>query len=177
MDDLRPAAFLDRDGVINYDTGHVGHYNEIQYKKGCFDAVRTLNAKGFRVFIITNQAGIGKGIYTLEVFKDCMKQMIIDFKKNKAHIDDIRYCPYHKDAILKEFIHHNHPWRKPNPGMINDLFLKWPTDKKNSFVVGDKTSDIEAAKNAGINGYIINDNDSLYELILKIPEFIGNSYE
>ena len=130
MDDLRPAAFLDRDGVINYDTGHVGHYNEIQYKKGCFDAVRTLNAKGFRVFIITNQAGIGKGIYTLEVFKDCMKQMIIDFKKNKAHIDDIRYCPYHKDAILKEFIHHNHPWRKPNPGMINDLFLKWPTDKK-----------------------------------------------
>ena len=46
MDDLRPAAFLDRDGVINYDTGHVGHYKEIQYKKGCFDAVRTLNAKG-----------------------------------------------------------------------------------------------------------------------------------
>ena len=62
--------------------------------------------------------------------------------------------------------------KNQNPGMINDLFLKWPTDKKNSFVVGDKTSDIKVTKNAGINGYIINDNDSLYELILKIPEFI-----
>lgn len=167
---IKPAAFLDRDGVINIDKGHVGKYSDIKYTEECFEAVKKLNLLGFRVFVITNQAGIGKGIYSLNIFKTCMKKIMQDFSKNSAIIDDYRFCPYHEEAKLLKYRYFNHPWRKPNPGMIFDLLENWNTDISKSFLIGDKDSDLKAASNANITGYMFKENMSLLKFIKKIPE-------
>ena len=142
---IKPAAFLDRDGVINIDKGHVGKYSDIEYTEGCFEAVKKLNLLGFRVFIVTNQAGIGKGIYSLSTFKTCMIKIMEDFSKNSASIHDYRFCPYHQEAKLLKYKYTNHPWRKPNPGMLLDLLKNWSTDISKSFLIGDKNSDLKAS--------------------------------
>lgn len=166
----KPAAFLDRDGVINIDYGHVGNKNNITYIKESLQAIKYIKDLGFRVFVITNQAGIAKGYYSTSDYHECMNKITNDLSTHNTEIDDIRYCPYHEDAIDKNFYHKNHPWRKPNPGMILDLIDKWPTNLNASFLVGDSKSDILAAKNAKINGYLFNGNESLLNFVKKIPE-------
>ena len=168
--ELKPAVFLDRDGVINLDFGHVGHVDSIVYVDGALTGVKLLNDLGFRVFIVTNQAGIGKGLYTVADFESCMEKIAKDLADLGAFYDDIRFCPFHPDAVLLEYRHPNHFWRKPNPGMLHDLMRCWNTNEGKSFLVGDKESDINAAKNASINGYLFDGSISLYDFLLKVPE-------
>lgn len=164
------AAFLDRDGVINLDFGHVGNPEEIIYVKGAFKAVRMLNNLNFYVFIVSNQAGIGKGKYTYEDYLECIEKIKKDFADEGAVFNDIRYCPYHEEAIQEKYRVKDHPFRKPNPGMLLDLEKTWNIDMKNSFLIGDKQSDLLAARAAGINGYLFDENDCLETFVKKVPE-------
>lgn len=168
----KPAAFLDRDGVINVDYGHVGKKNDIKYVKDSLQAIRYLKKLGFRVFVVTNQAGIAKGLYSKSDYIECMDKIAEDLKKYNVKIDDIRYCPFHKDAVIEAYYHEDHPWRKPNPGMILDILDHWPTCLKSSFLVGDNKSDVVAAENSNIKGYIFKQNQSLLNFIKTIPEVI-----
>ena len=162
---IKPAAFLDRDGVINLDHGHVGKYENIDYVKGVFNAVRILNHNNYRVFIVTNQAGIAKGLYSEDDFYDCMNKIKHDFAKNGAYFDDIMFCPYHKDALNKKYYQPNHPDRKPNPGMLVKLIDKWPTKLSKSFMVGDRDTDILAATSLGLNSFLFENNIPLDSFI------------
>ena len=165
----KPAAFLDRDGVINVDHGHVGEVHRLEYIPKALESVAYLNQLGFFVFIVTNQAGIAKGKYTVEAYNTVMAKIFYDLEKCNGHIDDVRFCPYHDDAIEEQYRYHNHPWRKPNPGMITNLIETWNVDVTNSFLVGDKQTDLRAAEHAGIPGFLFDGNVDLETFIKSIP--------
>jgi D,D-heptose 1,7-bisphosphate phosphatase len=145
----RPALFLDRDGVLNEEVGHVGTVDRFSWIKGAREAVKLANDRGWYVFIVTNQSGLGRGLYSLEDFHALHAHMDAELRQVGAHIDDLRYCPHHPKAGQGDF-QRDCAWRKPAPGMLLDLMRYWPIDRGRSVLIGDKSSDLEAADRAGI---------------------------
>jgi len=146
---FRPALFLDRDGVINVDLGHVGTIDLFVWIEGAREAIRNANELGYYVFVATNQAGIAKGCYSLENYFALTQHIRAELSRFGAHIDDERYCPYHPEAVVLAY-RRDSDWRKPKPGMIIDLLSHWAVDKSASLMIGNKNSDLEAAHAAGI---------------------------
>jgi D-glycero-D-manno-heptose 1,7-bisphosphate phosphatase len=169
MVEARPAAFLDRDGVVNVDRGYVGRTDDFTLVEGAAQAIALLNRKKYLVFVVTNQSGIGRGVYTEDDFAAVVSHMHSLLAQEGAHIDDLRYCPFHPEAALTRY-RTEHPWRKPGPGMILDLLEHWKVDRRNSFSIGDSPRDVEAAKAAGIPGYLF-EGGSLFEFLRTVkPE-------
>ena len=154
----RPAAFLDRDGVINHDDGYMGTKERIRWMTNSAKAIARLNAAGYFVFLFTNQSGVARGFFTesdLNTLHDWMRE---ELAAQGAHIDDVRYCPHHPDGSVEGYLEDHH-WRKPSPGMIHDLMAHWPVRHQDSFVIGDRASDIEAAKAADLPGFLFEGGD------------------
>lgn len=164
----RKAIFFDRDGVLNVDTGWVGTADRFNWMTNAIDAIRYANDHDYSVFVVTNQAGVAKGLYTendVLALHAYMQQQVL---RAGATIDDIRYCPYHPEAVVPAY-RRNSDWRKPQPGMIMDLVKKWNVCGNGSFLIGDKDSDIAAANAAGLPGILFSGGD-LLALIKKTVE-------
>jgi D,D-heptose 1,7-bisphosphate phosphatase len=161
-----PAAFLDRDGVINRDVGHIGTLARWEWTAGAIDAIRHLNRSGYYVFVITNQAGIAKGKYTVEDYWDLRDAVREQLFLEGAQIDDERFCPYHPEGVVEQWRGESN-WRKPEPGMIEDLIGAWPVDRERSFLVGDQPTDLQAASSAQIRGYMF-EGGNLDEFVTAI---------
>jgi D,D-heptose 1,7-bisphosphate phosphatase len=159
----RPAVFFDRDGVLNYDRGWVGFKKDFHWMETAKEAVRAVNDAGFHAFIVTNQPGVARGLYGESDVHALHAWVIDELHKSGATIDDVNYCPHHVDATVPHY-RKACRMRKPEPGMINDLCARWQVDKRRSFLVGDKLSDIEASSRAGISGSLVGDRD-LYSLV------------
>ncbi len=162
----RPAVFLDRDGVINEDAGHVGSIDRFVWMDGAREAIRALNDKGYLVFIVTNQAGVARGLYSEADVHSLHAHVRDELRKFGAHIDDIRYCPYHVDAVMPAY-RKDSDWRKPKPGMLLDLMASWCVKREASCLIGDQPTDLAAAQAAGIRGHRF-DGGNLHDFVREL---------
>ena len=149
----RKAAFLDRDGVLNVDRGYVHRIADLQWIDGAQAAVRRLNDAGYLVLVVTNQSGIGRGYYDEAALEAVHARLAADFAASGARVDAFYACPFHPEAVHDRYRHPDHPDRKPNPGLILRAIADWGVDPAASFLIGDKPSDMEAARRAGVRGY------------------------
>jgi D-glycero-D-manno-heptose 1,7-bisphosphate phosphatase len=149
----KPAAFLDRDGVINVDHGYVARREDFQWIDGASAAVRALNEAGYYVFVATNQSGIARGLYVVEDMHKLHDFMTSELARAGARIDDIRFCPFHPEGTVEAYRRVS-DWRKPAPGMILDLMENWPVERERSVLIGDKDTDMEAARAANVRGLL-----------------------
>ncbi len=158
---LTPALFLDRDGVINIDNGYVHQAAECEFVEGIFDLVIRANTLGYKVIVVTNQAGIARGYYTEVQFLDFSAWMKNEFSRNQAHIDEIYFCPHHPMHGLGKY-HIECDCRKPAPGMFLKAQAAFNIDMQASVMVGDNISDLKAAiaaKVGSLNLFISNSID------------------
>jgi len=164
----RRAVFFDRDGVINLDRGYTYRTEDVEWVEGALAAISYFNQNGFIVIIVTNQSGIARGYYTDEDVNLLHAWMNSQLKIQGAHIDGFYYCPHHPKGIVAE-LQKDCDCRKPAPGMIKRAIADWNIDPNQSFLVGDKESDVEAAKAAGIAGYLFA-GGNLYEFLESIKK-------
>ncbi len=145
----RRALFLDRDGVLNHDHGYVGTRDRWDWIDGAREAVRLATARGWHVFIVTNQSGVARGHYTEAAVQDLLAWVGEEARRAGGTIDDARYCPYHPEAPLPAYRQAS-DWRKPAPGMLHDLIRAWELDPSRCLLVGDQPTDLAAAAAAGV---------------------------
>jgi D-glycero-D-manno-heptose 1,7-bisphosphate phosphatase len=141
---MNRALFIDRDGVINTDKVHVFEIDRFEFTDGIFDLCRRYADAGYRIIVITNQAGIAKGYYSEHDFMMLTRWMIEEFKHNDVEIAAVYHCPHHPDFTGKC------DCRKPEPGMIMNAVEEFNLDISACVLIGDKESDLEAGRRAGI---------------------------
>ncbi|MDP3173462.1 HAD family hydrolase [Phenylobacterium sp.] len=156
---LRPALFLDRDGVLNVDHGYVHRWEDFRWIPGAKEVIGAFNRAGWLVFVVTNQSGIGRGYYTEDAMLALHARMIEDLAASGGRIDAVYYCAQHPEATVEAYRHPDPPDRKPNPGMILRALAEWPVDRERSVMVGDKPADLEAALRAGLRGLLFPGGD------------------
>jgi len=151
---VRAALFLDRDGVINEERNYVCRIEDFTFIDGVFDLCRSAKLAGMAIVVITNQAGIGRGYYTKAQFHDLIKWMCDRFSEEGIDIDGVYYCPYHPVHGVGKYKIDSFD-RKPNPGMILRARDELGLHLSDSILIGDKASDIAAAKAAGVGRTVL----------------------
>jgi D-glycero-D-manno-heptose 1,7-bisphosphate phosphatase len=169
---LSKAVFLDRDGVINVDHGYVSQLSDFKFIEGSISAMQKLNRAGYKIIIVTNQSGIARGLYSEKEFLDLMEEVEKILIQNAVKISGIYYCPHHPDGSVPK-------WsivckcRKPSSGMLKKAIRDHQIDPSQSFMVGDKITDIEACQAAGLTRCCLVDHqdeiiDSSMKAIVEI---------
>lgn len=156
---MRPALFLDRDGVINRDHGYVHRVEQVEFLPGIFDLGRAAVARGMPIVVVTNQSGIGRGLYTEADFHRLMDWMRGEFARQGAPILAVEFCPDHPREGLGAYRREN-PRRKPGPGMLLDAAAAHGLALAGSVLVGDRASDALAGLRAGVGTRIMVGGDA-----------------
>lgn len=153
MNEVQKALFLDRDGVINVEKNYVCRIEDFEFLPGIFELCAVAGELGFKLIVITNQAGIGRGYYSEDDYQRLTDWMLEQFRERGSPIDLVYHCPYHPTAGIGEYRKESFD-RKPNPGMILKACRDFGLDLSKCVLIGDKDSDIEAGRAAGI-GYLL----------------------
>ncbi len=166
---MRKALFLDRDGVLNKEIGtYVFSSEKFEWNKDVFEFLKKAQEKGFLLIIVTNQAGIAKGLYTEKTVKNLMTEKLKELQKNGISITNYYFSPHHPDYGLSLD-------RKPSSLMLEKAMARYKINPNCSLIIGDNETDIEAGLGAGINGIRIDSNQALMPLWDKIDELTSNS--
>jgi D-glycero-D-manno-heptose 1,7-bisphosphate phosphatase len=150
----RPALFLDRDGVIVEDTQYLGRAQDVRMLEGAAAAIARCNALGIPVIVVSNQSGIARGLYDWSGFAAVQGAIASALAEAGARLDAVLACAHHADGKAPLNVA-DHPWRKPNPGMIVAAAERMKLDLARSFMVGDRASDLAAGRAAALAGGIL----------------------
>ena len=154
------TIFLDRDGVINKDINYLYKVKDFQFIDGIFDSCIYFQKLGFKIIVVTNQSGISRNYFSEKEYKNLTNWMLNEFRKNGIKILDVFHCPHLPNS--------NCSCRKPMPGMFIDAKKKYNIDMENSWLIGDKETDIIAANSSGIsNTILVKSNHKINELDSK----------
>lgn len=148
------AIFLDRDGTINVDTGHVHKISDFKFENNVIIGLKILQDAGFSFFIVTNQSGIGKGYYSENDFKVFNQYLINQLYLQGINIKKTYFCPYHPTDGIGEY-KKDSPLRKPRTGMLEQASQEFNIEKDKSWMIGDKWSDIKAGNDFGIKSILL----------------------
>ena len=151
---MRKALFLDRDGVINFDYGYVHKVSNFKFIEGIFKLSQQAVLSGYLILVITNQAGIGRGFYTLKEFEALCDWMCRKFLENGVVVSKVYHSPFHPTCGIGVY-KKDHETRKPRPGMIHLAEDEFDLDLSSSMLIGDKKTDIQAGNNAGVGVNIL----------------------
>ena len=149
---MQKVIFLDRDGVINEDYGYVGKIEDFKFIDGVFEACKSFKNLGYEIVVVTNQSGIARGYYSEDEFLKLTSYMQDEFLKKEISILKTYYCPH--------LPNNNCSCRKPKSGMILQALDEFDINLDNSWLIGDKLSDIECAKNANIKNRVLIDKNA-----------------
>ena len=161
------AVFLDRDGVLNEERDYLYKVEDFKFIDGVIDALFYLQSKNYALFIVTNQSGIGRGYYSEQDFETLTKWMLEELMENKIEISRVCYCPHIDDD--------NCNCRKPKTGMIDTIMNSCNIDIENSWMIGDKDSDIQCALNVGIYNTIQVKSGHQFSMANSNAKYILNS--
>ena len=146
---MNAAAFLDRDGVINVDRAYVHRWEDFEFVPGSLDAVARLAGAGYRIVVVTNQSGIARGMYTQAQYEALTARMLAAFEERGVRITAVYHCPHHPAGRVAAFAR-DCDCRKPAPGMLLRAAAEHGLSLPDSILVGDRGSDIAAARTAGV---------------------------
>ncbi len=164
----KPAVFIDRDGTINEQRGYINHISRFKIIPGVEDAIRLLNQNNFLAIVVSNQSGVARGFYPIELVHEVhalMKQLL---EENGSFLDAIFFCPHHPDGVIPEYTRKCN-CRKPGTGLIDQACRSFDIDLSNSYVVGDLYSDMELAERAGVRGILVKTGYGLGEIEYTLP--------
>jgi D-glycero-D-manno-heptose 1,7-bisphosphate phosphatase len=165
----KPAVFVDRDGTMNEQMGYINHVSRFKMIPGVPQAIRMLNRHGFLVLVVSNQSGVARGYYPLDLVETIHRLMVSRIKEKKGIIDGIFFCPHHPAGSVPEFSR-DCDCRKPKTGLIEQAAKSFEIDLPRSFVVGDMCSDIELAHRAGLKGVLVKTGYGLGEIEYILPQ-------
>ncbi|RZU41331.1 D-glycero-alpha-D-manno-heptose-1,7-bisphosphate 7-phosphatase [Edaphobacter modestus] len=143
------ALFLDRDGVVNVEIGYLHRIEDVEFVPGIFSLCRTAMQLGYRLIVVTNQAGIARGFYSEADFDSLTVWMRGELRAQGVELDAVYYCPYHPERGIGEY-RRDHEDRKPGTGMLRRAMLEFGVSLADSVMVGDRCSDVAAANSAGL---------------------------
>jgi D-glycero-D-manno-heptose 1,7-bisphosphate phosphatase len=148
----RPAVFFDRDNVLNEDAGYTHSPDSFKWIEGAQAAVKACNDAGWFVFVVSNQAGVAHGYYDIAAVENLHAWINEELRRQGAHVDDFRFCPHHPRGAIPTYAVAC-GCRKPQPGMIFDLLDARSVSKEKSIIIGDKETDLEAGRRAGVRSH------------------------
>lgn len=150
----RPALFIDRDGTISEEVGYVNYPSRYRVFDFASEAIRLLNEAGWLAVLVTNQSGVARGLFTEEMVGRLHEILIRELAKGGARLDAIYFCPHHP-LIGDEAYRMDCDCRKPKPGLITRAAHELNVDLKRSWMVGDRYTDIETARHAGLRAALV----------------------
>ena len=163
----RACVFLDRDGTINKDAGYINHPDRLELIPEAAPAIRRLNQAGILAIVISNQAGVARGIFSEEVLWETHGRLARLLAEAGARLDAAYYAPYHPDAKEPRYRDDPDGLRKPGVGMARKAQGEWPIDMSRAFMVGDKPADIGFAHGIGIPGVLVKTGYGLGEVTYR----------
>ncbi len=161
---LPGAVFLDRDGTVNQDNGYINHPDDFNIYPFANEAVRLFNDSGFLVFIVTNQSGIARGYYTFSDLEKIHSKMREQLAEDGAAIDRIYISPYFHEGTIEPY-NVSHKERKPGTGLFLKARKEFSFSRKDSFMIGDRYTDIEFGKKAGLKTFLVLTGDGEEEFL------------
>ncbi len=149
------AIFFDRDGVLNVDTGYLYRPADFEWVSGAPEALAWAAQQGYHTIVVTNQSGIARGYYSEDDLAHLHHWMNDDLEQRTGHrIDAFYYAPFHPNATVPAYQHDDHPDRKPNPGMLQRAIRDFNLSPGACLMIGDKQSDMEAARRSNVAGLL-----------------------
>ena len=168
---MKKAIFLDRDGTINVEKEYLHRIEDFEFEEGAIEALKIFQKLGYTLIVVTNQSGIARGYYTEEDLKKLNGYMVEELKKNGVEIAKCYYCPHHIEKGIGKY-KVNCQCRKPNPGMLLKGIEEFHVDVQNSYMVGDRMSDLKAGEAAGVKPILVKTGYGKQQI-----EQLGEKYE